>query len=175
MLKGIVNIHPLSSIIYIVPKSSSCYKYLVGSDVFGESWEMGLTRLLLRDAAVEWNQFLRAMTALHTETIDAKRNSVNSSSINHDTHIVQSTQSHFTKFWLWTLCILWMIVDEFTLFLLASLVSVCNAVIARRNRFHSTAAPRNHNRVKPFFYQKCQKTVFTAQMFLQIAWFWSQK
>ena len=91
MLKGIVNIHPLSSIIYIVPKSSSCYKYLVGSDVFGESWEMGLTRLLLRDAAVEWNQFLRAMTALHTETIDAKRNSVNSSSINHNIQIVQST------------------------------------------------------------------------------------
>ena len=46
-----------------------------------------------------------------------------------------------------------LLVLAFTLFLLASLVSVCNAVSARRNWFHSTSCSRNNKRVNPFSYK----------------------
>ena len=44
-----------------------------------------------------------------------------------------------------------MLVDESKLFLLAARVFICNAVISRRNCFHSTSASRNHKRVTLFF------------------------
>ena len=50
----------------------------------------GLTRLWLRDAEVEWKQFLRDMTALHIKTRAAKRNSLDSSTNIYNIHQLSS-------------------------------------------------------------------------------------